>query len=212
MNRRWSVHPRLDDAGRPVALERPSVPTPLSTWSDEDAVACTVPDGPMPASLGGIPFGPWLDVPRGETAWRTVPGRLPSLVEPPLPASPGRAPASGAVVVEPDGRVWLVSPSNRFGGHEHTFPKGRLDGDTDPQVQAIREAWEESGLRIEIFGLVGDFRRTVTTTRYYLARRVGGTPSAMGWESQAVSLVPMRRLREFLTSSVDRAVAARLLD
>ena len=34
--------------------------------------------------------------------------------EPPMRAAPGRPPASGAVVVESDGRVWVDSPSKRL--------------------------------------------------------------------------------------------------
>jgi len=39
-------------------------------------------------------------------------------------------------------------------------------------------------------------RRTQTYTRYYMARRIGGCPAEMGWESQAVHLVPAARLDE----------------
>jgi hypothetical protein len=43
-------------------------------------------------------------------------------------------------------------------------------------------------------------------TRFFLARRVGGTPSAMGWETQAVWLVPLARLADLAPSDYDAPV------
>jgi 8-oxo-dGTP pyrophosphatase MutT (NUDIX family) len=51
--------------------------------------------------------------------------------------------AAGAVVMEPDGRLWLVAPSNGFGGYLATFPKGRVEPGISLQATAIREVWEE---------------------------------------------------------------------
>jgi hypothetical protein len=48
--------------------------------------------------------------------------------------------------------------------------------------------------------------RSLTDTRYYLARRVGRTPASMGWESQAVHLVPRARLGELLHHSNDQSL------
>jgi hypothetical protein len=47
--------------------------------------------------------------------------------------------------------------------------------------------------------------RIASTTRYYLARRIGGAPAAMGWEPQAVHLVPLKLLKRFSHEN-DRAV------
>jgi ADP-ribose pyrophosphatase YjhB (NUDIX family) len=200
------LHPRPDERGRPVALHRPSVPTPLAAWADPTAVARVVPDGPMPAALGGLAFGPWSDAPRTDVGWARVPGLAPDLAEPAWPDAPGRARATGTVVVEPDGRVWVVHPSNAFGGYAATFPKGRLEGAAGAQSQAIRETFEEAGLRVAILAWLVDVPRTTTLTRFWLARRTGGTPAAMGWESQAVSLVPASRLAELVDRPADAPV------
>ena len=71
-------------------------------------------------------------------------------------------------------------------------------------------AFEESGLQVAIISFIGDFNRTLTRTRYYLAKRVGGTPSKMGWESQAVLLVPLDQLSEYLTGTANASVLAAL--
>jgi 8-oxo-dGTP pyrophosphatase MutT (NUDIX family) len=76
------------------------------------------------------------------------------------------------------------------------------------QATAIKEAFEESGLQVAIISFIGDFDRTLTRTRYYLAKRVGGTPAKMGWESQAVLLVPSARLGEYLAGAANASVLA----
>jgi hypothetical protein len=47
-------------------------------------------------------------------------------------------------------------------------------------------------------------------TRYYHAKRVGGTPSEMGWESQAVHLVPKEKLKDHLNSPLDKEIVEKL--
>jgi len=53
------------------------------------------------------------------------------------------------------------------------------------QANAIRETYEEAGLKVEITGFLADSSRSLTYTRYYMARRVDGTPADMGWERLA---------------------------
>ena len=52
---------------------------------------------------------------------------------------------TSVVILEDDGRVWVVHPSNGFGGYPATFPKGTLDPGMLLRAAAIREAYEESG-------------------------------------------------------------------
>jgi len=42
--------------------------------------------------------------------------------------------------------------------------------------------------------------------RYYLARRIGGCPTAMGWESQAVHLSPLSDLKPLLHHPNDQPI------
>ena len=110
-------------------------------------------------------------------------------------------------MVEPDGRVWIVHPTNGFGGYIRTFAKGRVEDGLSLQATACKEALEESGLRVRITGLLGDFDRTTTRTRYYLAERTGGHPGhGMGWESQACSLAPLAALPDLLNGAADAPV------
>jgi ADP-ribose pyrophosphatase YjhB (NUDIX family) len=188
-------HPRPDHHGKPVFLEAPHTPSSLAAWQDPTAFATTTPGGPRPGSLNGLPIRPWREAPGGGS-WAQVPGQG-DFPEPPPPKGPGHLTA-GAVILEPDGRVWTVSPSNAFGGYVNTFPKGHPDPGLGLRATAIKEAFEETGLQVELTGWLVDVTRTTSIARYYLARRLGGDPAAMGWESQAVHVVPMDQLAAHL--------------
>ncbi|WP_296953023.1 NUDIX hydrolase [uncultured Massilia sp.] len=194
-------HPCPDDDGHPVFIARPSSPCEPDAWHDPARVATAVPGGCVPAALNGLAFGPaglaGLPPPAG-------------IEEPAFVLPPGLEAAAGAVVVEDDGRVWLVAPTNAFGGYAATFPKGRVDPGASLQATAVREVFEESGLAVEIVAFLADVRRTRTFTRYYLARRVGGNPALMGWETQAVHLVPPARLADVAAHANDTAIIAAL--
>jgi ADP-ribose pyrophosphatase YjhB (NUDIX family) len=194
-------HPKPDDDGKQVAILHPSQPSPINYWANATEAATVVPEGPMPAELNGIAFQPW-QAPTSDEKWAAVEGQA-GIEEPPFTVPPGKHAAAGVVVIEPDGRIWLVSPTNGHGGYKHTFPKGRPETGASLQATAIREAFEESGLKVEINGFLVDLPRSTTRTRYYSARRVAGNPSDMGWESQAVHLVPRSRLAKFLTNPND---------
>ena len=198
-------HPQPNERGEAVLLSSPSLPTEAPSWHDPARVATVIPLGALPPLLNNVPFAPWIDVPATNAQWFDVPGQA-DIAEPPFDLPPSKSPAAGVVIVEDDGRVWAVSPSNRFGGYESTFPKGRVDPGVNLQATAIREAFEESGLRVEILAHLVDCARTLTYTRFYLARRVGGNPALMGWESQAVHLVPQAQLRTVLCNRHDRVV------
>jgi ADP-ribose pyrophosphatase YjhB (NUDIX family) len=197
-------HPKLGDKGQKVGIYSPHTPS-VANLSNPGEIATITPGCEMPEELNGIPFAPWT--PPEEDQWDYVDGQMDDLVEPELHCPKGKEPASGLVIVETDGRVWLVSPTNKFGGYKNTFPKGKVEPELSFQANAIKEAWEEGGIKASIVGLLGDVERTTSVTRYYLARRVAGNPAAdVTWESQAVHLCPISKLTEFLDAKVDHSV------
>jgi ADP-ribose pyrophosphatase YjhB (NUDIX family) len=204
-------HPRKNDHGDLVEITKPSQPTTIATWDDATAVATAVPDSPMPAQVRGIPVRSWSDRPTSLQGWEAMIAGC-EFTEPPFKAN-GKKPASGAVILEDDGRVWIVSPSNQFGGYTHTFPKGQVipKDSLSLHANAVKEVAEETGLRVELTGFLADSDRSTTTTRYYLARRLSGNPSDMDWETQAVHLVPRNNLAEFLSNPNDKALLKALL-
>lgn len=202
-----SLHPRKDDAGRQVDLKAPSSPTGLESWGDPLVRATVIPDGPMPTSLNGIDVRSWTDAPKNTAGWnRFAAEQTEDFTEPPMTTAPGKSAASGVVILESDGRVWVVSPSNQHGGYVNTFPKGKLDPGMGLRANALKEGFEESGLRVVLTGFLCDSVRSTSVTRYYTARRVGGHPGDMCWESQAVHLVPRNLLSSFVTHPNDQGV------
>ncbi|NMG31756.1 NUDIX hydrolase [Aromatoleum evansii] len=204
-----TYHPRQDNKGKAVLIQHPSTPSVREAWADPNAVATVIPDGWMPASLNGIGVNAWTNAPRSVNDWATVAGTA-DIDEPPFSPPSHLRSAAGVVIEEADGRYWLVAPSNAFGGYTATFPKGTVEQGISLQAAAIMEAYEEAGLRVEILGYLADVPRSQSFTRYYRARRVGGNPAEMGWESQAVHLVPRPRLTEFLTNKNDGALLTAL--
>lgn len=200
-------HPQRDDQGRPVLIKKPHHPSAPSTWDNPEGIATFVPGGDVPLELNGVPFRRWKGHPTTLEGWDYVDGINEDLDEPPLVVKPGKSVGAGVIIEEPDGRVWLTAPTNAFGGYEATFPKGTAEKELSLQAAAIKEAFEETGLKIEITGFIGDFERTTSVARMYRARRVGGTPVAMGWESQAVHLVPRGNLYDLLNGRADHPVA-----
>lgn len=201
------AHPQKGPKDSRVMIHYPHKPSEPATWSAPDAIATFTPGCALPEEINGIPLSPWTP-PASPDEWDFVDGQNDALEEPGMDLPHGLVPASGVVVLEPDGRVWVVAPTNRFAGTKHTFPKGQRDYGLSLQANAIKECFEEAGLKVEIDSFLGDIKRHTSVARYYLARRVAGTPADMGWESQAVQLVPAGKLVDHLDRGDDRKVAA----
>ncbi len=203
-----SYHPSLTERGERVRVWAPTTPSPPATWHDPDAVACFVPNGPAPSEINGLALNP-ATPPQDAAGWARLvasPDRQPPLATSALHRGRG----AGAVILEPDGRVWLIEPTNHFAGYRCTFPKGSMERGYELAALAAKEAFEETGLLVEIGAFLLDTPRPGSMARYYLARRIGGVPTAMGWESQAVLLAPRHRLRGLLNRLVDHPVVAAL--
>src|SRR5690606_39400972 len=95
-----------------VVIKHPSTPSSLEAWTDAAVTATAVPDGAVPDELSGIALSPWTDHPRTAEGWDYVDGLNEEIDEPPMEIG-GKKLAAGAVILEPDGRVWLVHPTNQ---------------------------------------------------------------------------------------------------
>jgi ADP-ribose pyrophosphatase YjhB (NUDIX family) len=203
-------HPRLNEHGKPEPIRQPHVPAEAAAWLNAEALATVVPAGDMPAMLNGIGIATWQSAPATSAAWEALAAHM-VFAEPDFVLPPGiHKAAAGAVILEPDGRVWLVSPTNRFGGYLNTFAKGTCEAGMSLRATALKEVYEESGLQIELRDFLVDVNRTTSRCRFYLARRIGGNPADMGWESQAVHLVPQTELASFAAHEKDSPVVAAL--
>lgn len=201
-------HPKANDKGGPVTINYPTKPSPKETWTDPNATATFVPGGDAPATLNGVAMKPWAKAPKDIAGWAIVGGQNPKVdADFPFEENPNKSVGAGVIIREPDGRIWLTRPTNSFGGYQNTFPKGTVEDGLSLQASAIKEAYEETGLKVKITGVLGDYERTTSKARYYIAERVGGTPKDMGWESQALRLVPPKAMKQFLNMPVDKTLA-----
>lgn len=94
-------------------------------------------------------------------------------------------PCSGALVVDEAGRLLLAKRAIEpfFGLWD--IPGGFLEADEHPEAGAVREVFEETGIHIELIGLLGIWMDTYkpgadpalwhhSLNFYYMARPVGG--------------------------------------
>lgn len=82
------------------------------------------------------------------------------------------------VVVEPDGRVWFLANPLFKDSLQVFLPGGGVEPGETLEVAAQREIAEETGFHIQIVGSLGSQSTELEHITYFVARRVGGSPSA----------------------------------
>ncbi|RMR16644.1 Type III effector hopAG1 [Pseudomonas syringae pv. persicae] len=199
------IHRQKNEAGHVVTVEHPTSPSATPTWRDRDATAVFVPHCTVSGVINNLAFSS-IKPPSTLDGWRQLKTRAVDFKEPEFKFSNHLAPASGAIIFEPDGRLWITEPTNHPFGATHAFPKGKLEKGLNLRTNALKEVYEETGLIVEFHGFIGDYDRTTSRTRYYLAKRTGGTPSDMGWESQSVKLAKVTEAERLLSNAVDTAI------
>jgi len=121
---------------------------------------------------------------------------------------PTARPTARTVVVEDDGRVWIIDPQD---AEYVTLPGGGVEPGETWQAAAVRETLEETGLLVEIVEHLCDLADDHAYRRYYLARRVGGEPTSVDADGDRPTWVRLEDQIEaprLLTSPFDRAALA----
>lgn len=174
-------------------------------WMDSDSIAVFTRRAPVPKRLNELDMAPWLSPPTDAKAWGLIAEEC-GLVESEFVGHSDLTPAAGVVIVELDGRIWVHSPVAATAGPFSIFPASICrDGET-MQAAAMRAALDATGLKVHLERVLGDFARTKAHTRYYLARRSGGTPVRHGHSTVSVSLVPLYRLPDVLPGAVNARI------
>ncbi|MFC5060929.1 NUDIX domain-containing protein [Actinomycetospora atypica] len=126
--------------------------------------------------------------------------------DPAAPAAIGRIPGASACVRDERGRILLI---RREDTGQWALPGGIFELDETIAECAVRETREESGVEIEVTGLVGlytdprhvtlldDGRALQPLAVCFHARPVGGEARADGVETTAVEWVEPGRLGEY---------------
>lgn len=129
-------HPPRDEHGNHVLITHPSAPVNPSGALDLEKIASFVPVTPAPPSLNGIASRSLIDAPVSMAQWSSVSGQA-ALDELRTRVKSGKKAAAGVVIEEPDGPVWVVSPTHGFAGYLPTFPKGQAAPSLPLQAIAI---------------------------------------------------------------------------
>jgi 8-oxo-dGTP pyrophosphatase MutT (NUDIX family) len=134
--------------------------------------------------------------------------------------------AGGVLVRRMRGRWWvaLVRPRRDDAKVVWALPKGLIDpGERGPET-AVREAWEETGVRAALDRKLGDVRYVYTwdgerifkVVSFYLLRatggRIGALPDGMELEVVEARWVPLEDAPQELSYRGEREMATRARD
>lgn len=119
---------------------------------------------------------------------------------------------AATAVVGRGGSVLLIRRGNQPGYGQWSMPGGYVDRGEVVEEAAAREVWEETGLRVEIEGLVGLFseRGHPVIVAAFAARELGGTLAA-GDEALDLGFFPLDALPD-LAFPRDRLILERWLE
>jgi 8-oxo-dGTP pyrophosphatase MutT (NUDIX family) len=123
------------------------------------------------------------------------------------------------------GRWWLAAarPQGKRAG-TWVLPKGIVDLGETPSEAALREGYEETGVRAVLSSKLGDIRyvytwdgeRVFKIVSFYLARarggRIGEVPAGMEVEIAEVRWLPLAEAPRLLAYAGEKAMAAKALE
>jgi 8-oxo-dGTP pyrophosphatase MutT (NUDIX family) len=123
------------------------------------------------------------------------------------------------------GRWWLAAarPQGKRAG-TWVLPKGIVDPGETPSEAALREGYEETGVRAVLSSKLGDIRymytrdgeRVFKIVSFYLAHarggRIGEVPAGMEVEIAEVRWLPLAEAPRLLAYAGEKAMAAKALE
>ncbi|RUM30769.1 MAG: NUDIX hydrolase [Aquifex sp.] len=121
--------------------------------------------------------------------------------------------SAGGVLFK-NGKVLLIkTPSDVW-----SFPKGNIERGEKPEETAVREVWEETGVRGKIVDYIGEIHywytlkgeRVFKTVKYYLMKYEEGVPKP-SWEVKDAKFFPIEEAKKLLKYRGDREIYEKAL-
>lgn len=129
--------------------------------------------------------------------------------------------SGGVIFKKEDGEISiaLIMPK---GKKVFTLPKGLVEKNEDPEITAVREVAEETGLEGKIIKKIGDVSywfyikeenaRCKKTVHFYLMQYMKGKPEDHDWEVEKVMWLPINEAIKKATYRTDREILKKAKD
>ena len=121
--------------------------------------------------------------------------------------------SAGGVIYRPSASGPMVALVSVKGGRVWTLPKGKAAGKESLEETALREVSEETGLRGELAGKIGEITywyylpekiRCRKTVHFFLMRYVSGSTEDHDWEVDDAAWFPVKKAIGAVTYKGDR--------
>ncbi len=132
------------------------------------------------------------------------------------PAALKRQTSSGGVIYQKRGDTFYVAVVSVRNGQYWTLPKGLLDKGETPEMTAVREVREESGLNGRIIGKLGEITywyflkgentKCRKTVHFYLMEYESGDTSAHDFEVDTAEWFPLDEALKKVSFKGDRKI------
>lgn len=104
----------------------------------------------------------------------------------------------GGCVIK-NNKVLLREPSNHYGGYHWTFPKGKIDEGETPEECALRETFEETGVKAKISSKINkSFGGDFSTTYFYIMSPISES-GKWEFETQNIKYVGFSEGKELIS-------------
>jgi 8-oxo-dGTP pyrophosphatase MutT (NUDIX family) len=123
----------------------------------------------------------------------------------------GKWTSAGGVVIDRRGRIAVVRQRDRRGRWRWTLPKGRIDRGETAEATAVREVYEESGLRARIVRPIVMHEGRLHFT-YFFEMTLERDDGVHDRETKEVRLVSLGKAAKMLRSRRDLRVLRRLVE
>jgi 8-oxo-dGTP diphosphatase len=112
--------------------------------------------------------------------------------------------AYGGIIINDQGKILLREAHHHYDGYVWTFPKGRQKPGETPEETALREVFEETGIKTEIKGrLPGVYEGGTTENIYFLMSFIEDTGKFDG-ETQSVRWVTPEEARDLISMTTNQ--------